>query len=106
MPLLASVFILGGLIVSEPCCPLARSAKNGLMTFGLLAATIALVLMVLAPWRSVDAASPPVGDDLLTNGNFVRPVPSALESRGLHGKGSDQVLMLNNWHYTYNSDTF
>jgi hypothetical protein len=89
-----------------PCYLAARTLGKGL-AFSLPFAAVALAVAVLAPWRSLDAAAPAPADDLLSQGNIVRPVPSALERRGANNNGnSDGTLMLKNWTYTFNSEGF
>jgi hypothetical protein len=90
--------------MSQACCPLVRLAKSGVFTALFLAGVVALSLSVLAPWRSVDAAAPAAGDDPLNTLNVVRPVPSALEQRGLKQADTADSAILSNWNYTDGSN--
>jgi hypothetical protein len=88
-----------------PCMSLVRTlGKVGAFVLPVAAAVLAVI--VLAPWRSLDAAAPSAADDPFNKGNIVYPVPQALNQRGLHKSDSDDAVKLNNWNYTYNHEGF
>jgi hypothetical protein len=70
------------------------------LTLTFSAATVALAVVVLAPWHAIGTDAPAAGDDPLSQGAIVRPVPSALAHRGLQKTDSDEALMLGNWNFT------
>lgn len=88
-----------------PCVSLCRTVgKIGAIVLPLTAAVLAV--LVLAPWRSLDAAAPPAADDPFSQGSVVYPVPAAFSPRGQHSNDNDDAVMLDNWHYTYIHEGF